>query len=298
MSSILRTARALFSVLSPLTGARSKGSVLVRSTGGDVALLGERPIYGVPVRGGALDYDAMVKTSGAAIVTPTGTLVPVTSLLGGAHVALPAGTPIRWDPTVPGLEPASVVASGGLTGGLAPDFFGAVHQLRLHEQIGPADVAQQLFEAKVGRFPALVLLWDSSVPAGGGISRKGCGVRLFDENWLLAVVASRVDSSEQRRQEALHILEDARELLTDRGETEDGEVFSAPAAVIVTGCRRIVVSPTSYVYGIAFSTTHTLVRREWRTFNPWLRTRIDLDTQTGQAPEAALVDGAVVEMPQ
>jgi hypothetical protein len=274
MSSIIRTARAVFSILSPLTGGRSAGTALLHAVAGDIAIEANRPLYGIPLRGNGLDYDAMVKTVGAAVVTAAGTSVPIRSVVGGHHVNLPAGTVIRWDPQVPGLAHTATIEAPGLTLGLAPTFFGGVHQMKMHEQLGPADVAQQLFECKVGRFPALVLLWDSSTPAGEANGRRGVGVRLIEERWLLAIVASRVDSSEQRRQEALQILEDARELLTDRAETEDHEIFSAPAGILVSACKRIVVSNTSYVYGIGFSTTHALARREWRTFNPWLRTRV------------------------
>jgi len=47
-----------------------------------------------------------------------------------------------------------------------------------------------------------------------------------------------------------------------------------------------------------FSTTRALVHREWRTFNPWLRTRVDFDTQTDDPPEDPLVDNNLIEMPQ
>jgi hypothetical protein len=248
----------------------------VRAIAAPVAIEAKRPLYGIPVRGSALDYDAMIKTVGAALITPAGVSVPIQSVLGGNQTNLPAGTLIRWDPRIPELEQTSTIVAPGLTLGTAPTFFGGVHQIKMHEQLGPSDVAQQLFECKLGRFPALVLLWDSSSPYGDANGRRGVGARLLEERWLLAVIASRVDSSEQRRQEALQILEDARSFLTDRSETEDHEIITAPTGILISSCRRIVVTNTSYVYGIAFSTTHTLARREWRTFNPWLRTRVDL----------------------
>ena len=47
----------------------------------------------------------------------------------------------------------------------------------------------------------------------------------------------------------------------------------------------IAVAPTSYVYAIAFTTMHTLERKEWRVIAEWLRTRLSTTTKTELAPE-------------
>src|SRR5205814_805698 len=79
MNVILRTARATMSILSPLMGERATGRVLVRAAGGPASL--PMNSYAVPVVGGQLQLDAMVKTLPAATIDPAGTLVPAASVL-------------------------------------------------------------------------------------------------------------------------------------------------------------------------------------------------------------------------
>jgi hypothetical protein len=70
----------------------------------------------------------------------------------------------------------------------------------------------------------------------------------------------------------------------------DDEVISLPCPVIVETRRRVAVAPTSYVYALAFTTTHTVARREWRTIADWLRTRLSTTTKSaGDRPEDFVV---------
>jgi hypothetical protein len=203
-------------------------------------------------------------------------------------VNLAPGTPLRWDPPISGIEAVSEVGPAGLTGAVGASGFGALRQLKLYEQIGSASAAQDLFAAKVGQFPAAVLSWDQSSQPMDVVTRKSRTAILFREHWLLSVIASRHDSGEQRRHEALELLESATQLLAERSEM-DGEVISLPCPVFVESRRRIAVAPTSYVYAVAFSTMHTLERREWRTIADWLRTRITTTTKTDVPPEDPVV---------
>lgn len=272
MSGILRTARAIFSILSPMTGTGSTGNLTVASTSGTPVL--PKNTYCVPIVGGAPNYDALLKTTAATTLSTSGVSVPCKSILGGTQANLAAATSVRWNPQQSGVQAASVVASGGLTGGAFATSFGSVKSIRMYEQIGTAQQQRDLFAAKVGRFPALVLMWDSSPTAERASKRES----LVDENFVLAVVASRLDSDEERRAEGLHIMEEASERLHGRCAV-DGEVFSAPEPLLVNSRQRLVTTESSYIYVIRFSVQRTLVGREpTRTFANLDKFRHDAST--------------------
>ena len=109
--------------------------------------------YAVPVVGGQVAFDGLLKTLPEATIDAAGTLVPAASVLGGAFTNLAEGTELRWDPPIAGLEPIAVIAAPGLTGGSSATGYGAVRQLKLYEQVGSATAAQDLFAAKLGHFP-------------------------------------------------------------------------------------------------------------------------------------------------
>ncbi len=194
MNVILRTARATMSILSPLLGERATGWVLARASGAPATL--PRNSYAVPVVGGQVAFDGLLKTLPEATIDAAGTLVPAASVLGGAFTNLAEGTELRWDPPIAGLEPIAVIAAPGLTGGMSATGYGAVRELKLYEQIGSATAAQDLFAAKVGHFPALVLSWDQSAHPTDIVTRKSRTTVLFQEHWLLSVIASRHDSGD------------------------------------------------------------------------------------------------------
>lgn len=285
MADIIRTARAIFSLLSPLIGDRSIGTIRARATSADV----EVPLnsYLVPV-GGKLDTRVLLKTTEATTVTASGTAIPVRSAFGGAAVNLDAGTQLRWVPGIDGLELTAEVTTA-LTGGSQADGFGVARSLRMYEQLRSNVPEEDVFKAKVDAFPALVLIWDGS-DAVEGISRAGAKYR---ENWLLSCVASRNESDDLRRSEGLHVLQQARSLLLNR-HAVDGESFSAPPGIEIGRARRLVTTKNAYIYTLAFTTVSTLEKRDDRVFQPWLVTRYDLDT--GADPAVPVVDDARYSM--
>lgn len=294
MSVIVDTQRLIVSVLSPLTGTRATGAIVVKALATDVTI--PAGTHGVPIIDGQQNYDAMVKTTAAVTATAAGATVAATALIGGAHVNLPVGTSIRWDYPIAGVESVSKVSTV-FSGGVGATGFGGVQALKIYEQIGSANVASDLFAAKVGRFPAVILSWDSSREPSDIVTRVGPGTTIFEERWLLSVITSRMDSTEQRRQEGLEILENATDLLMGRTEV-DGQVFTGPEPVTIGRRSRIAVSPTSYVYSLEFTTTRSRSRKEWRTFAPWLTSQIQTTTDIGTLPEAVTVNDIVVAMPQ
>lgn len=296
--SILRTARGIMSLIQPLTGTRSTGNVTITATGADVEITADEPLYGVPIVNGALNYDAVIKTVGAHTVTDDGVAVTCRSLLGGTQNNLAEDTVIRWDPPIPGLTSTGIVLDGGMAGAANPTAYGAsVFRVKQHEQLGSANAAEELFAAKIGKFPAAVLIWGSMGEpryVQGKLTRT---VRLYEQEWTLALVVSRVDSSEQRRQEVFELLDSAIGLLVERNATEDGEAISAPSGLTILRASRIATLPTSFIYGITFTTQEVSERREWREFADWLVTRVDIDTQSGDVRgELPIIEDARIDM--
>lgn len=285
MTDVLRNAFSIMGLMLPLTGTRATGNVRLRATGSDVVITSKEPRYLYPVVEGAMAPERIYKTAGDVTVTSAagGTLVPVRSLVGGALHNLEAGTPVRM---VEGLldnqdglevdDASMVVQAGGLTGAVTREDFGGVKRVVLHEEIGPADVAQQLFLAKLGHFPAIVCTWDSASETELAVRAS----RHFPMRWSFFVVVSRTDSSARRRGEGLRIMGDVMETITDRCETEDREVFSSPRRLQVNGARRLVSAPSSFVYQVLFTIETTLTKREWRTFTGLQQAKLTAQTDT------------------
>ena len=285
MADIIRTARAIFALLTPLTGTRSSGAITARATGANVEI--PRNSYLVPTKR-TIDPRVLLKTAAATTVTAAGTAVNVLSVYGGGAVNLPEDTELRWVPGITGIEPTCTVTTA-FTGGTQADGFGVVRSLRMYEQIRNGSPEEDLWRAKADAFPALVLIWDSSEPSEP-ISRAG---QRFRENWTLAVVSSRLENDDLRRAEGLSVLQQARGLLVGR-HAVDGESFSGPPGIEIGRARRIVTKNSSYVYALAFTTVSTMERSDDRVFQPWLVTRYDMDT--GADPAVEVVDDARYSM--
>lgn len=295
MPYILRAARAIMTLLSPMTGTFATGNLTVQATGADVVL--PKNSYAIPIIPGAgsnaqLSPHVLLKTTEETTVTAAGVLVPVKTVLGGIGGNLAAAVDARWSPGIEGVEAVSPVAAGGLTGGAEPTGYGGVKEIRFYEQIGSAKSQQDLFRAKLGRFPAIVLVWSGTEPD----DRRGTHRRSYVENWILSVVSSRNDSDDERRAEGLHILEEASEWLTNRTQV-DGEKLSSPMALAIGRRDRLVATETSYIYTIRFQTEHTICIRETREFPYWETWVQDHDTQSGEDPEVPIVDDAIYSMP-
>jgi hypothetical protein len=278
VTDILRTARGVFALLSPLTGTQSTGTITARAIDADVHV--PAGSYIVPTDG-ALATRVLVKTTAAATVTAAGTTIAVKSAFGGGAVNLNEGTVLRWHPKIDGLQETCTVTTA-LTNG-AP---GAVKSLRLYEQIRTSSPEEDVRKASIDAFPALALYWDGSEAPAPRTWRT-------EENWVLGVFTSRLDNDDLRRAEGLHLMQEARELLLDK-HAVDGEVISTPSGIQIGRCRRLVTNKNLYIYTIAFRTGGVLEKRDSRVFNPWLVTRYDLDT--GADPAVEVVNDARYSM--
>jgi hypothetical protein len=300
---ILSEARALLALLQPLTGARASGTATVKASPGPTAVLPPNT-YAVPIVGGAMRFDLLLKTAQNAAapagwtVTTAGDPVTMISVVGGNEHNLPDATELRWWPGAAGIEAKSVLA-GALTGGIDASGLTALRQVRFFEQLRadlsgtPAD----LFKSMVSQFPSAVLVWERSRPAPNG-AKLGRGVNVYEQEWHLFLITSRADGDNQRREEGLALVDAVTEEMVDRS-TVDGMMFSAASGLSIEERRRHFTGNAFYVYRIVFTTTTSVSKKDSRTFNPWLFTRLDEDS-TDPLPQGPFpwVDNNRFPMPQ
>lgn len=306
----IANARAIIGLLQQLQGDYSTGHLLVRSTGATGSVPAHS--YAIPIVDGSLVPEAIVRveenpatTDHAWPVTSSGVLVDVTSLQGGAHVNQVAGVECRWDEPLDGIEATSEVATGGLTGGAAYANPGTLKCLREHRSIGSRVAAQDLLAARVGDFPAAVLAWVASYPVDGSVSatsgpnsaRLGAGKRIFKHEWELALIASRLESSDERSNELDRVRNDVMEVLTDTTAYRRA-VISSPQGIEILDGRSALVTATSYIDVVRFTTSYCLRRRDSQAFADWLKTRVRMQTAAQGTPATKIdIPDVTVAMP-
>lgn len=309
-SGSIANARSIIGLLQRLQGDYSTGKLLVCSTGATGSVPAHS--YAVPIVDGSLIPEAIVRVEENPAtadhswpVTSSGVLVDVTSLQGGAHVNLAAGVECRWDDPIDGIEATSEVAAGGLTGGAAYANAGTIKCLREHRSIGSQVAAQDLLSARVGDFPAAVLAWVASYPVDGSVSatvgsnsaRAGSSKRLFRHEWELALIASRLESSDERAGELDMVRSEVLATITDATAARR-VVLSSPQGIDVLEARSAMVTPTSFVDIIRFTTSWTLRRRDSQVFHDWEKTRIRVQTSAQGTPATKIdIPDITVTMP-
>lgn len=300
----VRTARAVLEVLSPLTGARASGQVLVKAAGADAPLpcgsffCPVIPSTATPALK-TIRRDLLYRTTQDAVVSAAGVLVPVVSVMGGARHNLAAGVEARWDPQVPGVELVSAT-SGAVAGAAEPTGDRAVRHAVIFEGVGGPNAARDLFKGLAQSLtPAVVLAWMST--QRGDVTGRNRYVRT--DTWTLYVAVDRGDGSVERFGNGLDLLDAAEELLQGRASV-GGYVFSAPAHAEVTARNRSSVTPSSYVYSLTLQTQHLVERLEvrgeasppgeavWREWDS-----AELASGPG-SPMFPVVDGVLVRIPQ
>jgi len=266
VSSTLTASRGIQALLAHLQGNVARGSAMVRSTG----LSGSVPkgAFAVPVINGQTREDALVfvrpnqaTADGSWFVTSGGAEVDIESVQGGTHVNLPAGTELRWIPALSGVEARSLVV-GAMTGG---DRSGPLRQVRYFKDLGGQQQARALYNASVTDYPAVLLAWDSSIPADGSsqafygpnATRPGRGVRVWRHEWAIHLITSRLDTADERTREGDQLRDYMCRLLTDRVAVRGLRVSLDPGTQMM-GAKLLMVTPTVYVDEITFGTAYTL----------------------------------------
>lgn len=304
MPAIENVARAIFGQLSSALGARATAVAPVLATIPSGAVL-PRNTYFVPVVDGRLMEHWLFKVAanpatlaqdGSGGDWPLDTVTPrnvaLVSNLGGARYNLPAGTVFRIAEDPIANVPETITTSAPATGGAD----GVVRDAHFFEDLTPSQQQADIFGARLGTFPALVLVWESSDPADGlttgvgqGQTRAGRGKRFFRESFSLFVVSSSQASDTSRRSLGLRIMEACTELLTDHVSNVDGEPLSTLGGLKVLTRARVARSASAYVYAVRFSVTRTWKASEARTFSPWDFSRVVGELPGHAAPEPTAV---------
>jgi hypothetical protein len=324
-SGLEQLARAVLSQLSVLFGTRGTGKVLVKATDEDMLLTPNS--YAVPIittaSGPGERPDMLLKTAfnpateeahkqgGDWLITAAGTEVDLVTAIGSTQsAAITAGSKVRFDPPLPGIEPTADVTVGFTPG----DGAGPAKAGTIFEELNNG--ARSLLDAQLPAFPALVVAWLGSEPVEGrtagisqGASRKGRAAAAYFESFGIYVVSSSTEGR-GRRKMAQRLLEAASQLLIDRSMNDDGETLNTmgTGVYVLNRTPRIAQSPNASIGRILLRTVSTLERVEGRSFPPWLKMTLgaslpastDEDPPEGQElPLEILPSKSVVaDMPQ
>lgn len=277
----LATCRAIATLLQPLYGTPSTGTVIATATGADVVL--PAGTYGFPVLSGDLDPTGLVKTTAQVTVTAAGTPVPVKTV--GACPALPAGGTVRWSPPIRGLAPAATVAAGGVAGGTRPseaDY--AV--LRSIVVVADPDQIERMTELPLSsapKLPAALIAWQETDRQIADNARRET---LGEERYTIGIVVDRKEGGPLRSVEGLRLMECATRLIHKRCNV-DGVIISAPAPLRVIR-RSVVAAHSATVYRVEVA-AHATIQGDYEVVAPVI-SGFAVTLETGETPVEVLSD--------
>lgn len=311
LNAIEQLGRALFAQLSPLTGARATGTLTVLLDAAEQSLELAANTYLIPVVSGQLRDDLLFKLAPNPVTLATGggwpllpgvpTAVGIRSNVGGARHNLAAGTVFRFAPALDST--IAVTLAANMTDG--SDVGALVKRVAFFEDLDSSNPSKDIFAAKLGDYPALMLVWQDSEPAEGtsaglrqGANRGGRGVRFMRERFVLYVITGRLDGDGSRRQDGLIVMQAVTQLLTDRARNIDGEQLSTVGAGVEVNERtRLRRGERHYIYALRLRLNQTQQPIDERTFNAWLKTSLSgaLPGRTVPEPVVPLTVVAVVD---
>lgn len=295
-------ARAILGQLAPLTGTRGTGTATVSNpTGAAIEL--DPNMFLLPVVNDELADDLVFKVApnpatalpfsegGAWTIPPGGSLsVAVKSNLGGARHNLAAGTVLRFDPLLDGLDETATLDADITDGADRPGL--CLRRAVYYEDLDAAAIERDIAAGRLSQLPGAMLVWTQSTPAEGrtagtnqGSTRIADGVRMFTENYRLFVVSASLASDGRRRAEGARIMQAITRMLTDQQVTNDGEKLTAMGSLEILNRSRFVRNEKHYVYAMTLRVNRTVVRTDTRTFVPWLRTHLQQALPGRDAPE-------------
>jgi hypothetical protein len=301
---IEQLARAVIGQLSPLSGTRGTGRVLVVNDTASAITL-EKNMYLLPNVGtlGELADDLVFKTrpnpdtleahgeGGVWTIPANDELeVDVWSNLGGARHNLPAGTTFRWDPPLTGLGPTCTLVDAITDAANKPDL-PRLDALVYYEDLDSAKIAKDLAAGRIST-PGGFLIWEGSTPTEGrtastnqGSTRADSERRFFCENYRIFVAVSDHSSDRERRGGGVRLLQGITRFLSDQQVTSDFEQLTGLGALEITGRSRFIRGERHYVYQLAFRVNRVIRRLDTRSFIPWLQTHIVASAPGREAPE-------------
>jgi hypothetical protein len=286
-----------------MTGVRGTGSISVTADAGGSDKVLSPNTYLLPVVDGQLRDDLVFKvapnpatlaadgTGGDWTVAPGSVAsVLVKSNIGGVRHNLAEGTLMRFNPPHEDFEAAATL-DATITD--ASDVGQLVKSAAFFEDIDATNPEQDIFAAKLGEYPAIMLAWQDSEPAEGmtaglrqGASRGARKVRFTRESFVLYVIAGRLMSDAARRQDGLLIMQGITRLLTDAQQNQDGEQLSTIGGGVEVNQRsRFRRGKQHYIYALRLRVNQTMVPIDTRTFNRWITTAFEGTLPGREAPE-------------
>jgi hypothetical protein len=285
-----RIRRGIISALAPLVGTVATGSVLARSSSGAGAITIPKHCFLVPIPESAagrveISHDLPIRVTAATEIGEGGAAVPVASICGGPRNNFAAGTRMRWDPVLTGVEPEVVVTGGDMSGGAAAtEGPGIVREIRAFETLESLEAARDMFAGEVGQLPAIVVAYSGT----SEVEPLGEDVVLEAHRWRLYVVTRWGSNAIDTGNEALDILGAVRGLLIRRTSSR-GMVFSSPPSS-VAHVTRVRITPTVFLWALDLVTYAGAKRTDFRpaegsdTYADWLVDAYTLSTYTEAQP--------------
>ena len=302
-NNIEKLARGIMATLSPLTGERASGIVSMTATDADVVI--PKNTYLAPVKNNGILQHYLFKVAanpatedGSWTITSDGVEVPLVSNIGGERHNQPDGTRFVFVENPPGLEgiEPEIYAVGDFTWG---DNSGSVRQVVFYEDLDTQKQARDFFDASLGKFPGILIAWNSTEPLEGrtfgaskGATRAGRKSNIQREVFQIYVVTSKKESDPIRRRAGMDIMQDATVLLVDTMASPDGELLNVFGnGMDINQRSRAARGTNSYIYVLNLRVSTNLQRCEFRQFNPWITMHYKHLLETdGVNPERALVD--------
>lgn len=289
MSNTVRLGRKLMALLQPMTGARSTGTLTLRSRADipEVELPANRhfvPVLRSAVGGESLAANLVFRTAEPALITPAGVTIAATSNVGGKVHNLPIGTVFRSADDDPRIE--SIVGASAFTGATTFTGCNSVKAVSFYEQLGSSTQARDLFLAKVADVPAVVLCWEST----GTATKVGPNINRRKETWAFHCIAKRVDAGELRAAEGMGIADNVERLIMRRAFVDGERIVSTDIGI--EGRGRLFVAATAYGYTVRFSADVAVQAIDERVFEEWQKISI---TEITTPPDETL-DPSVVTM--
>ena len=300
----IATGRAMMAALQPLTGGRAAGVVRMRSKPGTVLNI-PRYSYWMPVVDGQRMTSWLFKATDGPNADKSWTvddsgnsLVTMMSNIGGMRHNVDAGTVFM--PAVPIDElvdtgPDAPVAEDDFTGATNPAEYCGVQDMALYQTFDGPALTTDMHRSPLSQFPGILLAFQSFEPADGvaiatndqAAVNAGSDKKFYKVSYTISVITVKGEGDASRRMEGLIIADTVAALLNDKHAGDQGEPLSNPGGIQV---RTMIpedgpqdIYKKFYIYTVLVSAMVTLERLDFRTFNPWLRTVMNVDVP--QLPE-------------
>jgi hypothetical protein len=268
-------ARRILGHLSNMVGARSTALATAVLPSGTLDVEAGELLS--PVRGGQLDPTMPFRVKLGVTLSTTPAVVTLEPVVGGLPTNLPISTTLRWDRLTGAPD---LVLDAAATGGFYRSGV-SLKQWAYYEHLS-RQAAQELFMAKVGLFPAGVLVWDGS----DKVANVGDQRVLQRERWTIFVAVSRMDSHSKRGGDGLELADEVESRLVQAAGYGLSHFSAKPTELLGRG--RLAAAPTSYVYSVTFGTFRVVCRLDDRELVA--ADHVNIDATTGGDVPFTVVD--------